>query len=104
VQTVETIAHKIAGPDADEERLELAWRIGDAQVDLNRVRAHKTGLTICFLADSEYQPLRVLKQQLRSMKTIDHIQRTRGTAFKIWEIEEMTGLEPLEGDDKVVAI
>jgi hypothetical protein len=38
---VETIARKIAGPGADAETLELARRIGEAQVDLNRVRAHR---------------------------------------------------------------
>jgi hypothetical protein len=34
----EAIARRIAGPDAKAEALEQARRIGEAQVDLNRVR------------------------------------------------------------------
>ena len=40
----EAIARRIAGPDAKAEALEQARRIGEAQVDLNRVRARRMAL------------------------------------------------------------
>jgi hypothetical protein len=40
----EAIARRIAGPDAKAEALEQARRIGEAQVDLNRVRARRVAL------------------------------------------------------------
>jgi hypothetical protein len=56
------------------------------------------------LTDSEYQPLRVLRQQLRLMKTIDRLERARSGAFQIDEIEKLVHLEPLEGDAKLASI
>jgi hypothetical protein len=40
----EAIARRIAGPNAKAEALEQARRIGEAQVDLNRVRARRVAL------------------------------------------------------------
>jgi hypothetical protein len=100
----EAIARRIAGPDADAEALEHARRIAEAQVDLNRVRSHRRRLIAGFLTDPQYQPLRVLRQQLRLMKTIDRFECIRGTPFEIHEIEEMIDLEPLEGDAKLAAL
>jgi hypothetical protein len=57
----EAIAHRIAGPDAKDEALEQARRIGEAQVDLNRVRALRIALVADPLGDPNYQPLSVLK-------------------------------------------
>lgn len=56
------------------------------------------------LNDPKYQPLQALKQQLRLMKTIDRVERTRGAPFEIDEIEEMVYLETLEGDAKLAAV
>jgi hypothetical protein len=56
------------------------------------------------LTDPEYQPLQALRQQLRLMKTIDRVERTRGAPFEIDEIEEMVYLEPLEGDARLIAV
>jgi hypothetical protein len=56
------------------------------------------------LTDPDYQPLRVLRQQLRLMKTIDRVERTRGAPFETDEIEEMIDLEPLERDAKFAGI
>ena len=36
---IESVARRLAGVDGDEEALELARRVSEAQVDLNRVRA-----------------------------------------------------------------
>ena len=39
VPEIESLARRLAGVDADAEVLELARRVSEAQVDLNRVRA-----------------------------------------------------------------
>jgi hypothetical protein len=102
----EAIARTIAGPDIDAEALEHARRIAEAQVDLDldRVRGVRRRLIAELLTDSEYQPLRVLRQQLRLMKTIDRLERARSGAFQIDEIEKLVHLEPLEGDAKLASI
>jgi hypothetical protein len=101
---VEAMARRIAGQDADAEALERAWRIAEAQVDINRVRRARKRLITGLLTDPKYQPLQALGQQLWLMKTIDRVERTRGAPFEIDEIEEMVYLEPLEGDAKLVAV
>ena len=98
---VETMAHKIAGSRADAEALERARRIAEAQVDLNRVRAHRRNMIAPTLADPDYQPVRALRQKLRLMKLIHRFERIRKVPSYI---AEMANLEPLEGDDKVIAI
>jgi hypothetical protein len=100
----EAIARKIAGPNADAEALECARRIGEAQLDLDRVRDSRRRSITRLLTDPKYQPLSVLRQQLRLMKTIDRMERLRDAPFAIDEIEEMIRLEPLEGDEKLAAI
>jgi hypothetical protein len=100
----EAMARRIAGHDADAEALERARRIAEAQVDINRVRGARRRLITGLLTDPKYQSLRVLSQQLRQMKTIDRVERTRGAPLGIDEIEEMVYLEPLDGDAKLAAI
>ena len=100
----EASARRIAGLGAEATTLEHARRIAEAQIDLDRVRSHRRSLIAGFLTDPDYQPLRVLRQQLRLMKTIDRVERTRGAPFDIDEIEEMIDLEPLEGDAKFAAV
>jgi hypothetical protein len=101
---VESMAHKIAGPLSDPETLELARRIGEAQVDLDRVRARKTKLFASVLADPEYQTLEVLKQNVQLMNTIDRAERISGATFGIDEIDKTMHLKPLNGDDKAAAV
>ena len=100
----EAMARSIAGHDADAEALDRARRIAEAQVDINRVRGSRRRLITRLLTDPKYQPLQALKQQLRLMKTIDRVERTRGEPFEIDEIEEMVYLETLEGDAKLAAV
>jgi hypothetical protein len=56
-----------------------------------------------FLIDPKYQPLPVLRQQLRLLERNDHIERLRSAPFKVAEIEEMIYPEPLEGEQKLAA-
>jgi hypothetical protein len=101
---IEAMACRIAGPDADGERLEHARRIAEAQVDLNRVRRSRWRLISGLLTDPNYQPPRALRQQLQVMKTIDRMERLGGAPFEIGEIEETIDLEPLDGGEKLAAI
>ena len=48
-----------------EALLDRARVIGEAQVDLNRVRARRNALVSQLLADPEYQPLSAYKIQAR---------------------------------------
>jgi hypothetical protein len=50
----EAIASRIAGADPDEQMLEHARRIAEAQVDLNRVRNHRRRLIAGLLDDRSY--------------------------------------------------
>jgi hypothetical protein len=50
----QAIASRIAGPNADEQMLEHARRIAEAQVDLNRVRNHRRRLIAGLLDDPSY--------------------------------------------------
>jgi hypothetical protein len=50
----EAIAYRIAGPNADEQMLEHARRIAEAQVDLNRARNHRRRLIAGLLDDPSY--------------------------------------------------
>jgi hypothetical protein len=95
------MARRIAGPITDPETLERAQRIAEAQIDLNRVRDSRRRLIAGFLIAPRYQPLPVLRQQLRLMKKIDRIERLRSAAFKI---QEVICPEPPEGEQKLAAI
>ncbi len=101
------MAHKIAGPGADAEALGRARRIAEAQVDLKRVRAHRQNVIARILADPDFQPVRVLKEQLNALEILDRIKRLRNPPFgidQIDQIERMAHPAPLEGDEKFAAI
>ena len=100
----EEIALKLAGPDPDETLLDRARAIGEAQVDLNRVRARRNALVAQLLADPEYQPLSAYKRQLRKMRTIDHVERIFGTSFDFDDIEPLIEPKPLEDDEKFATV
>jgi hypothetical protein len=72
----QAIARRIAGPDAKAEALEQARRIGEAQVDLNRVRARRIALVADPLDDPNYQPLSALKLSVRLMGLVDRTNLT----------------------------
>jgi hypothetical protein len=100
----EEIAHQLAGPDPDEALLDRARAVGEAQVDLNRVRARRNELVARLLADPEYQPLSAYKNQLRKMRTIDRIARTLGTSFGFDDVEPLIELKPLKDDEKFATV
>ena len=51
----QAIASRIAGPNADEQMLDRALQIAEAQVDLNRVRNHRWRLIAGLLDDPIYR-------------------------------------------------
>jgi hypothetical protein len=96
----EEIALKLAGPDPGEALLDRARAVGEAQVDLNRVRARRNALVAQLLADPKYQPLSAYKNQLRKMQIIDRIGRILGTSFDVDYIEPT----PIKGDEKFATV
>lgn len=104
VSHAEAIARRIAGPDAKAETLEQARRIGDAQVDLNRVRARRTALVTNSLGDPNYRPLSVLKHSVRLMGLVDRIKGLALPASDAEMFESVINCKPLEGLEKLAMI
>ena len=101
----EAIARRIAGPDAKAEALEQARRIGEAQVDLNRVRARRMALVADPLGDPNYQPLSVLlKHSVRLMGLVDRIKGLALPASDAEMFESGINCKPLEGLEKLAMI
>ena len=82
---VETMARKIAGPDADVELLELARRIAEAQVDVNRVRAFRRKVIVGQFDVLDDQPL-------------------QGPPSVSGETDEIAPSTSLSADDKAAAL
>ena len=101
----EAIARKIAGPDANPQALERARRIGEAQVDLNRVRARRMALVADPLGDPNYQPLSVLNHSVRLiMGLVDRIKGLALPASDAEMFESVINCKPLEGLEKLAMI
>jgi len=98
---VETMARKIAGPDADVESLEHVRRISEAQVDLNRVRACRRRVLVREIDNPDYQPLRVLKLEALLFAKPDRFGRGLGRPFVFEGSEEIASPIPLEGEQKL---
>jgi hypothetical protein len=103
----EAIALKIAGPDRNPEALELARRIGEAQVDLNRVRALQTALVADPLGDPNYRPRSAVKQRDRLlMKLLGQMlmKRFRPSPSDVEMFDCLNQPKPLDGFDKLAKI
>ena len=87
---VEAIALRIAGPNAVADVLEWARQIGEAQVDLDRVRALRRQAMIRMISDSHKSP--------GDMQTTRHtrsfLNRLDGNAAKYVGIEMIKQLPP----------
>lgn len=99
----EEIALKLAGPDADGTLLDRARAVGEAQVDLNRVRVRRHVLVAQLLADPKFQPLSAYRRLDPKMQTIEHLERILGMSFGFTDSEPLE-LKPLEGDEKFEAV
>ena len=99
----EAIARKIAGPNADPEALERARRIGEAQIDLNRVRAWRTILLTNLLANVNYRPRSFDKDMMRllllMLSSRQYLLPSHEKA-----IQRVTNHRRLAGDEKLATI
>ena len=101
----EEIALKLAGPDPDEALLDRARAIGEAQVDLNRVRARRNALVSQLLADPEYQPLSAYKIQARRVRSVERVCRILRRKFSNFrDIKPQIELKPLKDEEKFATI
>ena len=96
----EAIALRIAGPNAEANVLEWARRIGEAQVDLDRVRALRREAVIRMMSDSHRSPgdMQTIRHTRSFLNRLDcnapdHV----GSEL----IKKVTDPPPLEGDTKL---
>jgi hypothetical protein len=100
----EEIALKLAGPDPDEALLDRARVVGEAQVDLNRVRARRNALVSQLLADPEYQPLSAHKIQARRVRSVERVCRILRRFPNFRDIKPQIELKPLKDEEKFATI
>jgi hypothetical protein len=99
----EATARKIAGPNADAEALERARRIGEAQIDLNRVRARRTTPLTMLLGTVNYRPRSFDKHMLRLLMLLLSDRQFLSPSHEK-AIETVTNHRRLEGDEKLTTI
>jgi hypothetical protein len=100
----EEIALKLAGPDPDEALLDRARVVGEAQVDLNRVRARRNALVSQLLADPEYQPLSAYKIQAPRVRSVERVCRILRRFPNFRDIKPQIELKPLKDEEKFATI
>jgi hypothetical protein len=100
----EEIALKLAGPNPDEALLDRARVVGEAQVDLNRVRARRNALVSQLLADPEYQPLSAYKIQARRVRSVERVCQTLSRFPNFRDIKPQIELKPLKDEEKFATI
>jgi hypothetical protein len=100
----EAIARKIADPEVNAEALEWARQIGEAQVDLNRVRSLRRDAITRMLAD----PLGGLSIGVAQVRILDRflsrVERDRVRPADIETIDDLLRPKHLEGDTKLAVI
>jgi hypothetical protein len=100
----EAIARKIAGPDVNAKALEWARRIGEAQVDLNRVRSIRRDAIARILSEPRGgSPLGVTQVRLLG-RFLDRVERDTIRPVDIETINQMLYPKPLGGDAKLAVI
>ena len=101
----EAIALTIAGPNADAELLDYARQIGEAQVDLNRVRSLRKEVIARMLSrprfDCPFTPLQQIRLISRFLNRLD---RNAITSIDLETIDPVLHPRPVEGDAKLAAI
>jgi hypothetical protein len=101
----EAIALKVAGETADAETLDYARRIGEAQVDLNRVRSVRRELIARMLSQPRSDCRFTQLQQVRLInRFLDRVERNKVTSIDLEIIDPVIHAKPLEGDVKFAAV
>lgn len=99
---VETLARRIAGENADTELLALARRIGEAQIELMRMRAYRRRVIEQAYADPHFRTK--WQQQIdRKIESLFIRGKCVGDAAAL-EIRAAMGDEPVTGERKRVEI
>jgi hypothetical protein len=98
---VEALARRIAGENDDAELLALARRIGEAQIDLTRMRAHRRRVIEQAYADPH---LRTKRQQEIDDKVEWLFIRGKVADAEALQIEAQLGDEPMIGERKRIEI
>jgi hypothetical protein len=101
---IEAMARRISGRYADDEIMEGARRIAEAQIDLNRVRASRRRLLTRFLVDPYYQPKGVKRQRFRLLNWVLGGYRPRNLPVDVDAIKEMVSPKPPEGEERLAII
>jgi hypothetical protein len=101
---VEVIARRIAGPDTDDDLLEPARRIAEAQVDLERVRAYRRRMLTREIENPNYQPLRVRKLRRALLANQERFSHGLGPAFGFAGTEETASRKLFGEEQKLAAI
>jgi hypothetical protein len=101
----EAIALIIAGPNADAETLDYARQIGEAQVDINRVRSLRREVIARGLShprsDCAYTPL----QQVRLLsRFLDRFERNKVTSIDLETIDPVIHPKPLDWNVMFAAV
>ena len=95
---------RISAPYENDETLEWARRIAEAQVDLTRVRNSRRQLITRLFVDPAYQPAQVDRQQFRVIKMVLGGFRARTLPTNADAIMDMLSPKPLEGEEKLAII
>lgn len=100
----ETLAHKIAGEEANAAVLESARRVAEAQIDIARVRSARHELFVRMLNDQHYAPKKSLAAFPRKRRMLRRIIRIFGpdTALPP-DVADMLRVQPV-GLDRFKAI
>lgn len=104
---VEALAHRIAGKDAGPERVALARRIAEAQVDLLRVRSRRRRLIDQALAEPGYESAKVRKRQVVALVRWENFEERgylRGDPERNLEQLSLLLKDPPEGPEKLATI
>ena len=100
----EAIALRIAGPNAEANALEWARRIGEAQVDLDRVRALRREAIIRMMSDSHTSPFGDMQTIRRRRSFLNRLDCNAADHVGSEMIKKVTDPPPLEGDTKLAGI
>jgi len=102
---IESLAHLIAGEVAIPEILELARRIAEAQIDLQRVRQARLAHLASDLSNPEYRLDKFLTDSKKMIKAIAGLLRKHGPmALVPPELAAMDILRKAEGSEKFALI
>jgi hypothetical protein len=103
VPEIESLARRLAGVDADAEVLELARRVSEAQIDLNRVRAIRRRLIMSWFANPAFAPAQKQKNKREAdiQRQIDILGLRPLIRGRVTDARRPSALE---GDDKLAAI